>query len=422
MVPILEPDESVQHTVAMESDGESVEPTLITNRLDRTRYLAPEPAEPEQDGEPRSLGARRLCRLAFDLAQQTDIASAAQLALEGLAASLRIEGGAVLAPDESASALELPEQLVVVASFARDKDRYFRLSDFLAQAVLREGEAVLARNVSGDSVLAGRDSKGVIHATTASSPHPIRHQGRVIGVIHLYTTEAERHLDAESLEFALAVADNMALAIENLRTRQELTENLSESRREIRHLRRRLGAESQLVGRSETMEEVRRQISLAAPGRSTVLIRGESGTGKELIARAVHFSSNRKKGPFICLNCAALSESLLESELFGHEKGAFTGATERKIGKFEAADQGTLMLDEIGEMSLSIQAKFLRVLEGHPFERVGGHQSIKCDVRVIAATNRDLEQAVEEKAFRSDLLFSLARHRNPRAAPADPRR
>jgi Nif-specific regulatory protein len=138
-----------------------------------------------------------------------------------------------------------------------------------------------------------------------------------------------------------------------------------------------------------------------------VLIRGESGVGKELVARAVHFSSPRRTGPFVCLNCAALSETLLESELFGHEKGAFTGATERKIGKFEAADGGTLMLDEIGEMSSTIQAKFLRVLEGHPFERVGGSEQISVDVRVIAATNRDLEKDVTEGLFRRDLYFRL---------------
>jgi Nif-specific regulatory protein len=138
-----------------------------------------------------------------------------------------------------------------------------------------------------------------------------------------------------------------------------------------------------------------------------VLIRGESGVGKELVARAVHFASPRKKGPFVCVNCAALSRSLLASELFGHEEGAFTGATQRKIGKFEAADGGTLMLDEIGEMSPATQAKFLRVLEGHPFERVGGTETIKVDVRVIAATNRDLERDVAEGRFRRDLYFRL---------------
>ena len=138
-----------------------------------------------------------------------------------------------------------------------------------------------------------------------------------------------------------------------------------------------------------------------------MLVRGESGSGKELVARAIHKNSPRRDGPFICLNCAALTETLLESELFGHEKGSFTGATERMIGKFEAADNGTIFLDEIGEMALSTQAKFLRVLEGHPFERVGGNVAIKVDVRVVAATNRPLEEAVRGGAFRRDLFYRL---------------
>jgi two-component system, NtrC family, response regulator HydG len=195
--------------------------------------------------------------------------------------------------------------------------------------------------------------------------------------------------------------------LENLSRAQELAENLKQISTENVQLRERLGVQSEIVGSSEMMGQIAGEISRAAPSRATVLIRGESGVGKELVARAVHYSSPRSKGPFVCLNCAALSETLLESELFGHEKGAFTGATERKIGKFEAADKGTLMLDEIGEMSLKTQAKFLRVLEGHPFERVGGSDQIKVDVRAIAATNRDLEKDVAEGTFRRDLYFRL---------------
>ena len=138
-----------------------------------------------------------------------------------------------------------------------------------------------------------------------------------------------------------------------------------------------------------------------------MLVRGESGSGKELVARAIHDASDRRSAAFVCLNCAALTETLLESELFGHEKGAFTGATERKAGKFEAAHRGTLFLDEIGEMSQTIQAKFLRVLEGHSFERVGGSQRVQVDVRVVAATNRNLEDAVTANEFRRDLYFRL---------------
>jgi DNA-binding NtrC family response regulator len=162
-----------------------------------------------------------------------------------------------------------------------------------------------------------------------------------------------------------------------------------------------------LVGESESIQRLRVQIRRIAPTDATVLIRGESGVGKELVARALHQSSRRQNTPFVCLNCAALSESLLESELFGHEKGAFTGAVERKLGKFELAHQGTLFLDEIGELSQSIQAKFLRVLEGQPFHRIGGSEAIQADVRVLAATNRDLEDAVKDHTFREDLYFRL---------------
>ena len=272
--------------------------------------------------------------------------------------------------------------------------------------VLRDGEAVLARNIEGDSRLVGRDSKGEMHATSVICA-PIRQDKKVVGLIHTYSTTTERVPDPDDLEFTLAVADNVALALKNLARQQELSENLSVTRNEIVQLRKQLGAESELVGNSPVLAGLQQQIARAAPSRATVLIRGESGVGKELVARAMHYASPRKKGPFVCLNCAALTETLLESELFGHERGAFTGATERKIGKFEAAHQGTLMLDEIGEMSPSIQAKFLRVLEGHPFERVGGSTPIKVDVRVIAATNRDLEKAVAQNTFRRDLYFRL---------------
>ena len=168
-----------------------------------------------------------------------------------------------------------------------------------------------------------------------------------------------------------------------------------------------LRAETELVGQSLGMDAIKQQIARVALTNSTVLIRGESGVGKELVARAVHLNSPRRSGPLICLNCAAITETLLESELFGHEKGAFTGATEQKIGKFESAHRGTIFLDEIGEMKPGTQSKLLRVLEGQPFERVGGAKSIKVDVRVVAATNVDLEVAMKEGRFRQDLFHRL---------------
>jgi len=148
-------------------------------------------------------------------------------------------------------------------------------------------------------------------------------------------------------------------------------------------------------------------VAQVAGTSTTVLIRGESGTGKELIAHALHYNSPRAQGPFVKVNCAALPETLMESELFGHERGAFTGALERKKGRFELANGGTIFLDEIGELSLATQAKLLRVLQEREFDRVGGHELVRVDVRIIAATNRDLEHAIGERAFREDLYYRL---------------
>ena len=171
-------------------------------------------------------------------------------------------------------------------------------------------------------------------------------------------------------------------------------------------LDRRYGLET-MIGESPAMQEVFDIIRQAAPTTATVLIQGESGTGKELAARAIHQLSPRAKGPFIAVHCAALAPTLLESELFGHEKGAFTGATERRIGRFEMADGGTLFLDEVSEIDPAIQTKLLRVLEERRFERVGGRQTIEVDIRLVAATNRDLKALVEAGTFRRDLFFRL---------------
>lgn len=373
-------------------------PATITHRRGQTKFL-----EPIDDA---NSPATMLCRLAFELAKQPDVASVGRLALDCSFAGTNVDAGAVLLVPPEAEDASGPPELELIVSRTDREPSYHRVSSFLAATVIREGEAVLARNVADDNTLGSPDSKGEIHSTSVICA-PIRLDRKVIGIIHLYSTVEERMPDPDDLEFTLAVADNVARALNNLNQKEELAETLSRTRIENVQLRSRLGAEVEIVGSSPLLRKLQQQIAQAAPSRATVLIRGESGVGKELVARAVHFASPREKGPFVCLNCAALSETLLESELFGHERGAFTGATDRKVGKFEAADQGTLMLDEIGEMSPSIQAKFLRVLEGHPFERVGGSKAIKVDVRVIAATNRDLEKAVSEKKFRADLYFRL---------------
>jgi two-component system NtrC family response regulator len=192
-----------------------------------------------------------------------------------------------------------------------------------------------------------------------------------------------------------------------------LIERVSERRNLIREnteLKERLKDRykfEEIVSTSNAMEEVLNLAGRVAASNATVLLRGESGTGKELVAKAIHYHSPRAGFPLIKVNCAALPETLLESELFGHEKGAFTGAASRRIGRFEAADKGTLFLDEIGELSSSMQVKLLRVLQEREFERLGGNQTLKTDVRVIAATNRDIEKAIKEGTFREDLYYRL---------------
>jgi Nif-specific regulatory protein len=381
------------------------EPTTITHRRGQTKFLAP---GEEDDSGISKIGraAAKLCRLAFELAKAPDVGSMADLALVGLAEGTQTDAGALLLLPPSAQGEPRGEDLEIVASRSASAHGYHRVSNFLASTVMREGEAVLARNVMDDSALGTRDSQGEILATSVICA-PVRCGRQVFGLFHLYSTDPAVAPDPDDLEFTLAVADTVAVAVENLRRRQELAENLTRVRSENVELRERLGIRTDIVGRSAVVRQVTEEIGRAAASHATVLIRGESGVGKELVARAVHSNGPRKDNVFVCLNCAALSAELLASELFGHERGAFTGATERKLGKFEAAHKGTIMLDEIGEMSPGIQAKFLRVLEGHPFERVGGSKPIKVDVRVIAATNRDLERDVGEGRFRRDLYFRL---------------
>lgn len=197
--------------------------------------------------------------------------------------------------------------------------------------------------------------------------------------------------------------DELILAVKKSLEVQDLVQ-------EVKHLRMQLQRQSgadRVIGQSEEMQAVRQLVTQIAPTSASVLITGESGTGKEVVARAIHECSSRVDGPFIAVNCGAIPENLLESELFGYEKGAFTGAIARKPGRFEAADGGTLFLDEIGELPLSMQVKLLRFLQELSFERVGGTQTIKVDVRILAATNRDLARSIEEGFFREDLYYRL---------------
>jgi len=208
----------------------------------------------------------------------------------------------------------------------------------------------------------------------------------------------------------VAFADQAAIAIENARLFGELEaarQNLKEENESLRHEILSSTSLGSLIGRSRAMIDLKQMLEKVAQSPSTVLIRGESGTGKGLVARTLHGVSPRRRAPFVHFNCAALPETLVESELFGHEKGAFTGAAGQKPGRFELANHGTIFLDEIGKVSRAVQAKLLRVVEEKEFERVGGTRTLRSDVRVIAATNLDLEEAIRRNEFREDLFYRL---------------
>ncbi len=212
------------------------------------------------------------------------------------------------------------------------------------------------------------------------------------------------------VEYLQQVANQIAAALQNAHAYGEiaqLKDRLSHEKRYLEYEIRRANQADDIVGNSPALKRVLDYAAIVADTDSTVLITGETGTGKERIARMIHSMSRRKESNFIKVNCAAIPTGLLESELFGHEKGAFTGAVSQKFGRLELADQGTLLLDEICEIPLELQPKLLRVLQDYEFERLGGTKTIRADVRLIAATNRDLVKAVEEKEFRGDLFYRL---------------
>jgi len=396
-------DAALTRTTGDLPDADAAWRAAITHRRARSRLLD---EIRESAGTAPRLGraAAELCRLAFALGRAADVPDAARLALASAVGVGTAARGVVLLPDPltdgidraAGNAAELSAVAVAPAGAPAGAPQgadAFHLPPGLVAAVLGADEAVLV----------GTGAAGGAAGISA----PIRVRGRPVGILHLEVEPGGRAATADDMEFVMSVCDALGLAVESFATRESLSSRLTRSAEENERLRRLVGEESLLAGASPGMRAIVGLIGRAAATKATVLVHGESGVGKELVARSLHESSGRRSGPFVCMNCAALSETLLESELFGHEKGAFTGATERKAGRFEAADKGTLFLDEIGEMSPAIQAKFLRVLEGHPFERVGGRDRVQVDVRVVAATNRDLEEMVASGQFRRDLYFRL---------------
>jgi len=236
-----------------------------------------------------------------------------------------------------------------------------------------------------------------VHAVLCA---PLANPDRTLGVIYMDCRRVDAQFDAGHLQLLSAIAGMVALALENVQHIESLENENEQLRAEVRE-------QFDMIGEAPSIQEVYRFISKVAPSDSNVLIQGESGTGKELVARAIHCLSERADRPFVAINCAAITETLLESELFGHEKGAFTGAAMQKKGYLEVAEGGTIFLDEIGELALSLQAKMLRVLQERELMRVGGTKPINVNIRVLAATNRALGDMVKEGKFREDLFYRL---------------
>jgi len=274
-----------------------------------------------------------------------------------------------------------------------------RISRTIARQVLEQGLAILGADVPASNGLAGVDS--LVNSQVRSLLCvPLMLLQKVTGCIYLDTTRPADRFDQDHLQLVTAMAGPAAIALDNARRWQWLEqENL--------RLTTEMQLDHNLVGESAPMKEVYQLLARVAPKDSTVLIQGESGTGKELAARAIHRNSPRAGKPFVAINCGAIPEGLVESELFGHERGAFTGAHAQKKGRLEVADGGVVFLDEVGDLLPAVQVKLLRVLQEREFERVGGNRSIPVDIRLIAASNRNLEQAVKAGEFRSDLYYRL---------------
>lgn len=314
---------------------------------------------------------------------------------------LLVEISPILGADRAAVVLREGNRWVVRASHSKtDESGSVNVSSSILEKVVGEEKAVLSE---GAAIAKARaNSKASVEEDPASViAAPIAVKGKSRGVLYADRQGDQPRFDEGDLQLLVTACEPAGSLLERL----EMEESL---RRENRNLFRSLTEKKKIVGNSPASSEILEFIRRAAPTPMTVLILGETGTGKELVSAAIHYSSPRRGRPFVALNCAALPENLVESELFGHERGAFTGAVTRRKGRFELADTGTVFLDEVGELSLPCQAKLLRLLEERQFERVGGGESVKVDVRVIAATNHDLLEAVSNGTFREDLYYRLS--------------
>ena len=340
---------------------------------------------------------RRLIDISRALMSTRSVDLVVSLILEAGIELFEAEGCSLALVDRSTGELDF------VAMEGEAKSAPFRipLGRGIAGHVVRTGEPAVVADVNQDPRFLREVDRQTGFRTRSIACVPIQQQGKVIGVVQVLNNRIPGGFGAPDLDLLSALA-GLAGAATNRARDEDRLRNVSELLREERDTRHQL-----VPTKSDTMKEVLRVIRTAARSHATVLLLGESGTGKELMARTVHRHSPRSEGPFVAINCVALSPTLLESELFGHERGAFTGATASRQGKFELANGGTLFLDEIGDLSGELQTKLLRVLQERELERVGGNETIRVDVRIIAATNKDLRAAIEDGSFREDLYYRL---------------
>jgi Nif-specific regulatory protein len=300
------------------------------------------------------------------------------------------------------------EEAYGLSTSQQERGRY-KLGEGITGKVAQTGRAAVIPRISEEPMFLNRTGarRAVRKQDISFICVPIKQGRNVFGTLsadRLFNEDVDLEEDLRLLQIIASMIAQAARLRQSMREERERL--MLENQRLTDELKDRFRP-SNIIGNSKPMQAVYDMIAQVSKSQTTVLIRGESGTGKELVAHAVHYDSNRANKPFIKVNCAALPETVLESELFGHEKGAFTGAVALRKGRFELADGGTIFLDEVGDFSPSTQIKLLRVIQEREFERVGGTQTIKCDVRIIAATNRDLEKAIETGDFRQDLYYRL---------------
>ena len=295
-----------------------------------------------------------------------------------------------------------------ISKRAIQKGKY-KLGEGVTGKVIQTGKAVTIPKISEEPAFLDRTATRKTTKNQALSfiCVPVKKGNQVIGAISVDKPYEKSYSLADGKKFMSVVATMIANHVIHLETIRTEKERLREENIRLQNELENKYRFNNIIGNSNKMREVYQMISQVSRSNTLVLIRGESGTGKELVANSIHYNSPRATRPFIKINCAAIPVNLIESDLFGHEKGAFTGAFKQKPGKFELANKGTIFLDEVGSIDMDMQVKLLRVLQEKEFERVGGQKIIKTDVRIIAATNKNLEQAVEEESFRSDLYYRL---------------